>query len=121
MSLRCKQNCFVAMDSSLQLLPAVRLLDLSNNNISELQNLHACSSLTDLNLSYNNIASLSPLRDCAGQLRRLILQVSAKFVSQTQARGSDAAIQSEQYSLAASAYFIEQKPIAYSYTGHLKM
>lgn len=75
-SLHCKQNSFERLDSSLN-LPALRLLDLSNNNITVIQNLHLCTSLTDLNLSYNNIQSLAPLREVAATLRRLVLQGNA--------------------------------------------
>ena len=74
-SLCCKQNSFEDMDSSLHLLPRLHAMDLSNNNISVIRNLHHCSSLVDLNLSYNNIESLSPLRECASHLVRLVLQV----------------------------------------------
>lgn len=73
-SLHCTRNTFERMDSSLN-LPALRALDLSNNNITAIQNLHLCSRLTSLNLSYNSIESLAPLRDCATTLQRLILQV----------------------------------------------
>ena len=75
-SLNCTQNTLERMDSSLN-LPALRALDLSNNNISAIQNLHFCSNLTSLNLGYNNIESLAPLRECTTNLQRLILQVDS--------------------------------------------
>ena len=74
-SLCCKQNSFEDMDSSLHLLLRLHAMDLSNNNISVIRNLHHCSCLVDLNLSYNNIESLSPLRECGSHLVRLVLQV----------------------------------------------
>ena len=74
-SLSCKQNSFEDMDSSLHLLPRLHAMDLSNNNINVIRNLHHCSCLVDLNLSYNNIESLSPLRECGSHLVRLVLQV----------------------------------------------
>lgn len=66
------------MDSSLN-LPALRALDLSNNNITAIQNLHLCSRLSSLNLSYNNIASLDPLRECTISLQQLKIQVCIKL------------------------------------------
>lgn len=64
------------MDSSLQLLPELMSLDLSSNNICTIQNLHACTRLTELNLSYNSIDSLRPLREVDSGLQRLVLQAS---------------------------------------------
>jgi Leucine-rich repeat (LRR) protein len=68
------------MDASLTLLPAAQQINLSNNNITTLQNLTACTSLAELDLSNNNIASLAQVGLCPGPLRRLILRVRASVI-----------------------------------------
>ena len=75
-SLRCLHNSIPVMDASLATLPAVQSCDLSSNNISIVENLNACSSLTELILSNNSIGSVAQIGLCSGPLRRLILQVS---------------------------------------------
>jgi len=75
-SLRCLHNSISVMDASLATLPAVQSCDLSSNNISIVESLNACSSLTELILSNNSIGSVAQIGLCSGPLRRLILQVS---------------------------------------------
>ncbi|KAK9823284.1 hypothetical protein WJX72_001616 [[Myrmecia] bisecta] len=75
--LSCSSNSFTAMDESLTLLPAVETLDLSNNNLQELQNLHACHALTELDLSNNSIACVEAISQCTGRLRKVVLQGNA--------------------------------------------
>ena len=74
-SLRCLRNSVPVMDDSLATLPAVQTCDLSSNNISIVQGLNACSSLTELILSNNCIESVAQIGLCSGPLRRLVLQV----------------------------------------------
>ena len=63
------------MDASLATLPAVQTCDLSSNNISIVQGLSTCSSLSELILSNNCIESVAQIGLCSGPLRRLVLQV----------------------------------------------
>ena len=64
------------MDTSLATLPAVQTCDLSSNNLSIVEGLSACYSLTELILSNNSIESVAQIGLCSGLLRRLVLQVA---------------------------------------------
>ena len=63
------------MDTSLRLLPHLKTLDLSFNNISVLDSLEACRELTHLNLANNSLCSVSNFDRFSGALRHLQLQV----------------------------------------------
>ena len=65
------------MDHTLA-LPSLRKLDLCSNNISSIQNIYACSQLTELNLSHNCIESLLPLSEGPFSLAKLVLQVGTR-------------------------------------------
>jgi Leucine-rich repeat (LRR) protein len=53
-------NCGIAkLDGSLHLLPTVKSIDLSHNDISHVIHLHDCYSLSTLDLSYNRIRCVS--------------------------------------------------------------
>eukprot|EP00252_Welwitschia_mirabilis_P019771 TRINITY_DN4673_c0_g1_i1.p1 TRINITY_DN4673_c0_g1~~TRINITY_DN4673_c0_g1_i1.p1 ORF type:complete len:281 (+),score=8.52 TRINITY_DN4673_c0_g1_i1:47-844(+) len=57
----CSNNNMLLMDESLQLLPAVVNLQLSQNRFASISNLHKCTQLKHLQLGYNHIRTLSSL------------------------------------------------------------
>ena len=73
--LTCVRNGFTLMDSSLTLCPELRDLDLSHNNIREVDNLHVCTALTRLVLNHNHIGAIKALPAAVSRLRELSLQV----------------------------------------------
>ena len=67
-------NCGIAtLDASFQFMPSLQHLDVSHNDISELKNLHHCSSLSTLVASHNKITSIHLLRRVLGNVTALDL------------------------------------------------
>lgn len=59
----CACNRLVLMDESLQLLPAVEILDLSRNKFAKVDNLRKCAKLAHLDLGFNQLRSVAPFRE----------------------------------------------------------
>jgi hypothetical protein len=59
----CASNGLVLMDESLQLLPAVETLDLSQNKFAKVDNLRKCTKLRSLDLGFNHLRSISSLSE----------------------------------------------------------
>lgn len=51
------------MDESLQLLPAVEILDLSRNKFAKVDNLLKCTKLKHLDLGFNHLRTIAPLSE----------------------------------------------------------
>uniref|UniRef100_A0A0D9VRC6 Serine/threonine-protein kinase 11-interacting protein n=1 Tax=Leersia perrieri TaxID=77586 RepID=A0A0D9VRC6_9ORYZ len=73
----CASNGLVLMDESLQLLPAVEILDLSRNQFAKVDNLRKCTKLRDLDLGFNHLRSISSLREACSRIVKLVLRNNA--------------------------------------------
>lgn len=54
----CACNGLVLMDESLQLLPVVETLDLSQNRFAKVDNLRKCTKLRHLDLGFNHLQTI---------------------------------------------------------------
>lgn len=73
----CAGNTMVLMDESLQLLPAVEILDLSRNRFAKIANLRKCTKLKHLDLGFNHIRTISSLNEVTSGIHKLILRNNA--------------------------------------------
>ncbi|XP_071805690.1 nischarin-like isoform X3 [Asterias amurensis] len=68
-----RYNNLNEIDDSIKLLPSLTRLDLSHNNITEINNLQYLSYMTHLDLSHNNISSLEGVHARLGNITSLSL------------------------------------------------
>uniref|UniRef100_J3LLH4 Serine/threonine-protein kinase 11-interacting protein n=2 Tax=Oryza brachyantha TaxID=4533 RepID=J3LLH4_ORYBR len=73
----CASNGLMLMDESLQLLPAVEILDLSRNRFAKVDNLRKCTKLRNLDLGFNHLRSISSLSEACSRIVQLVLRNNA--------------------------------------------
>ncbi|XP_065848895.1 uncharacterized protein [Euphorbia lathyris] len=73
----CACNNLILMDESLQLLPAVEILDLSRNKFAKVDNLRKCTKLKHLDLGFNNLRTIEPFSEVSCHIVKLVLRNNA--------------------------------------------
>ncbi|KAK8537018.1 hypothetical protein V6N13_041971 [Hibiscus sabdariffa] len=73
----CACNGMLLMDESLQLLPAVEILDLSRNKFAKVDNLRKCAKLKHLDLGFNHLRSVSSFSEVSCHVVKLVLRNNA--------------------------------------------
>ncbi|WCJ42099.1 Outer arm dynein light chain 1 protein [Euphorbia peplus] len=73
----CASNSLILMDESLQLLPAVEILDLSRNKFAKVDNLRKCTKLKHLDLGFNNLRTIAPFSEVSCHIVKLVLRNNA--------------------------------------------
>ncbi|XP_074563839.1 uncharacterized protein LOC141820428 [Curcuma longa] len=73
----CACNRLVLMDESLQLLPAVETLDLSQNRIAKIDNLQKITKLRYLDLGFNHLRSVAWLSEVSCRIVKLVLRYNS--------------------------------------------
>ncbi|KAB2090086.1 hypothetical protein ES319_A03G102900v1 [Gossypium barbadense] len=73
----CACNRLLLMDESLQLLPSVETLDLSQNNFAKVDNLQKCARLKHLDLGFNQLRSISSFSEVCCHVVKLVLRNNA--------------------------------------------
>ncbi|KAJ1298183.1 hypothetical protein BS78_01G434500 [Paspalum vaginatum] len=73
----CASNGLVLMDESLQLLPAIETLDLSQNKFAKVDNLRKCTKLRNLDLGFNHLRSISSLSEVSSRIVKLVVRNNA--------------------------------------------
>lgn len=66
----CACNGLVVMDESLQLLPAVEILDLSRNKFSKVDNLRKCTKLKHLDLGFNHLREVKAFSEVIKEISK---------------------------------------------------
>ncbi|CAG0884582.1 unnamed protein product [Cyprideis torosa] len=82
---RFSGNQLRAIDPSVKLLPTVKSLDFSCNQITSIQNMTGLPYMTDLNLSFNALSSLQDLHTKLGQV--VSLDLSSNNISSLEGFG----------------------------------
>ncbi|CAI0400335.1 unnamed protein product [Linum tenue] len=73
----CASNRLILMDESLQLLPAVEILDLSRNKFAKVDNLRKCVNLKHLDLGFNHLRRIAPFGEVPCNIVKLVLRNNA--------------------------------------------
>ncbi|KAG6526294.1 hypothetical protein ZIOFF_016276 [Zingiber officinale] len=73
----CACNRLVLMDESLQLLPAVESLDLSQNRFAKIDNLQKVTKLRYLDLGFNHLRSVARFSEVSCRIVKLVLRYNA--------------------------------------------